>query len=199
MADRRQAPDVPGSGGADLESTASLLARIRDGDTAARDLLLRRFLPALKRWARGRLPRQARDLAETDDLVQETFLKALDHLKEFEPRGQGSFLAYLRRILLNHMKDVIRASKRRPGKEPLGADLPADCPSPLEEVIGRENLERYEAALATLPEKQQDAVILRIELGFTHEEVAALLECHSANAARMMVARALLQLSEVMK
>ena len=82
------------------EPTAVLLRRVRssDGDErqAARDRLMARFLPRLRRWARGRLPHTARSRAETDDLVQLTLLRALRNVDEFENRGDGAFLAYLR-------------------------------------------------------------------------------------------------------
>src|SRR5207249_7571997 len=51
----------PGPPGASpLESTATLLARVRKGDVAARDRILARYRPALHRWAHGRLPSRAR-------------------------------------------------------------------------------------------------------------------------------------------
>jgi RNA polymerase sigma-70 factor (ECF subfamily) len=64
--------------------------------------------------------------------------------------------------------------------------------------MSREVLDAYEAALATLPALQQEAVVMRIEMGFTHREVAEALELPSANAARMMVARALVRIAEAM-
>jgi RNA polymerase sigma-70 factor (ECF subfamily) len=54
------------------EPTVALIRRVRDGDSVARDTLLKRYLPALRRWAHGRLPASARDLSDTDDLVQVT-------------------------------------------------------------------------------------------------------------------------------
>jgi RNA polymerase sigma-70 factor (ECF subfamily) len=187
----------PQSGGG-LETTASLLARLRDGDDSARDRLLLRYLPILRRWAHGRLPARARDIADTDDLVQVTLLAALDHVKEFEPRQEGAFLAYLRRILINRIRDEIRSAGRRPQREPLGVDHVEESASPLERAIGREVLGAYEAALSKLPAEQQQAVILRIEMGFTHQQVAEALGLPSPNAARMMVARALVRVAEEM-
>jgi RNA polymerase sigma-70 factor (ECF subfamily) len=78
----------------DLESTAGLLERVRGGDAGARERLLSRYVPALRRWAHGRLPPRARELADTDDLVQVTLIRALDHLGDFEPRRPGAFLAW---------------------------------------------------------------------------------------------------------
>ena len=70
--------------------------------------------------------------------------------------------------------------------------------SPLERAIGRGAVEAYEEALEELNEDQKAAVILRIELGCKHREVAELLGSPSANAARMLVSRAILRLSEVL-
>jgi len=182
----------------DLETTAALLALVRQGDAAARERLVRRYLPILRRWARGRLPSTARDLAETDDLVQLTLIRALSHVKDFEPRYEGAFLAYLRRALLNSVRDEIRRTRRRPQRVPLDPGIEDPTPSVVEQAIGREALERYEAALAELPEDQREAVILRLEFGFSHQEVADALGKKSSNAARMMVARAVVRVVEAM-
>jgi len=96
------------------EPTVALIRRIRDGDSVARDTLLKRYLPALRRWAHGRLPASARDLSDTDDLVQVTLMRALNNIDEFDARHTGSFLAYLRQILLNQVRDELRRQQRRP-------------------------------------------------------------------------------------
>ncbi len=69
-------------------------------------------------------------------------------------------------------------------------------PSPLEEAIGREMLDDYDDALARLPDSHREAVVLRIEMGFSFQQIADAVECPSANAARMLVARALAKLAE---
>jgi len=65
-------------------------------------------------------------------------------------------------------------------------------------VLGREALAAYERALGRLTGEQHDAVVLRMELGFTHAEVAQALGLPTPNAARMAVARALVRLTEVL-
>lgn len=180
------------------ESTASLLQRVRSGDAPARERLVRLYLPILQRWASGRLPMRARGVVDTDDLVQVSLLKALDKIEGFEPRREGAFLAYLRRILHNQIIDQIRRADRRPRPEELNDNLEHAGPSPLDEAIGRETVDVYEAALARLTPQQQEAVVLRLEMGFTHQQVADAVGCPSANAARMLVARALVRLAEAM-
>jgi RNA polymerase sigma-70 factor (ECF subfamily) len=58
--------------------------------------------------------------------------------------------------------------------------------------------ERYEAALASLSDDDREAIVARVELGGTYEEVAAALGKPTADAARMAVGRALLRLAEAM-
>jgi RNA polymerase sigma-70 factor (ECF subfamily) len=181
-----------------LESTAFLLTRVRDGDEAARDRLIARYLPMLREWARGRLPGGARSLADTDDLVQVTLIRALKNLKDFESRGEGAFLRYLRQILLNAMRNEIRRASRRGPHDELGNGIPAVAPSPLESTISRDTMERYETALERLGQEQQEAVILRVEMGYSYDQIAEALGKNSANTARMVVTRALAHLAMAM-
>ena len=181
-----------------LENTGELLDRVRHGDAGARERLVARFLPLCRRWAHGRLPLGVRDLAETDDLVQSTLLRALDHIEGFEHRGQGAFLAYLRRILMNQVRDEIRRSHHRPRREELSEDWESAAPGPLDHVLSQESLAAYEAALAGLPERSRQAVVLRLEFGFGYQEVAEAVGSPSPNAARMLIARALVLMAEAM-
>lgn len=179
-----------------LESTATLLALARGGDRAARDRLAARYLPILRRVAHGRLPASARGMADTDDLVQVTLIRALNRVELFEPRGEGAFLAYLRRILVNQIKDLTRRAATRPAQVALHAEYESPEPSPLENAIGSERLDRYEAALEALGERDREAVILRLEMGFTYAEIAEALGVSSPNAIRMAVVRALARMSD---
>jgi len=176
------------------ESSVRLIARARVGDRTALDELMARHLPRLRRWASGRLPRWARDVADTQDLVQETLLQTFKRIDKFEVRGDGALQAYLRQGVLNRIRDEYRRAGRRPAAEPLDSQAPDSAPSPLEEAIGRQAVERYEKALQRLRAEEREAIIARIEMGFTHEELATLLGKPSANAARMAVERALLRL-----
>ncbi len=180
------------------ESTASLLARARQGDPGATNRLLARYLPRLTRWANGRLPARVRGLVDTKDLVQLTLLRAFTRLEAFEPRREGAFLAYLCQILLNEIRQALRREARRPAQQALPGDLEAPGPSPLEWAVGRETLEAYEAGLMKLTDEQRQAILLRVEMGLTYQEVADAMESPSPNAARMLVVRGLARLAELM-
>ena len=73
-----------------MVSSLDLLQRAQGGDSAALDLLYARVTPALRRWASGRLPGWARDLLDTEDLVQETVLQTLKHVARFEQLSSAS-------------------------------------------------------------------------------------------------------------
>jgi RNA polymerase sigma-70 factor (ECF subfamily) len=178
-------------------ATAVLLNRARGGDVEAREELFERFIPVLRRWAHRRLPLHARDLNETSDLVQITLLRALNRIDEFEARGEGAFLAYLRRILLNVVREEIRRSARRGPHESLEETLASPYASLAEQVVGLEQMERYQRALETMSEEQQQAVLLRLEFGYTYEQIADAIGKPSPDAARMTVVRAIDQLAQM--
>jgi RNA polymerase sigma factor (sigma-70 family) len=183
----------------DSDSSFELLRRSRSGDVQALNRLLERYMPALRRWARGRLPAWARDVSDTQDLVQDTLIQAMKHLDTFRPQREGALQAYLRQALMNRIRDELRRSHRRPSRTELPETMAANAASPLEQAIGHEALELYEAALAELRESDREAIIARLELGQSYEEVAQILGKPSPDAARVAVHRAMLRLSEKMK
>jgi RNA polymerase sigma-70 factor (ECF subfamily) len=180
------------------ESTLTLLERAQAGDSGALETLIGRYLPRLRRWASGRLPNWARDLADTQDLVQETVVQAFKGIDRFEVRGEGALQAYLRQALVNRIRKEIRRVSRRPVGTTLDTQTIDDRPSPLEMAIGREAVERYEQALGRLRPADREAIVSRIELGLTNEELAQALGKPTPNAARMAVERALFRLAKEM-
>ena len=191
---RRESPPAGG-----VETTADLLQRARLGDEEARNTLFARYLPSLRRWARGRLPRWTRDLRDTEDVVQETLLQTFKRIEVFQPRHQGALEGYLRQALMNRVRDEVRRVGRRGATSEIEDDVHADsAASPLEEAIGQQALERYEAALARLRPEEREVVIARVELGQSYQQIAEGHAKASADAARMAVSRALVRLAEEM-
>ncbi len=190
---------MPDGSSQPLDSTAVLIQRVRDGDRDSLERLIERHLAPLRRYVSGRLPRWARNLADTDDLVQETLLQTFKRLEAFEPRGVGALRAYLRQAILNRIRDELR----RKGREPKATDLDGleldPAQSPLEHAIGQETLERYERALARLTEGDREAIVARVELGYSYEELADVLGKPTPDAARKAAQRALVRLLEEMK
>jgi RNA polymerase sigma-70 factor (ECF subfamily) len=181
-----------------LESTVELVDRSRAGDEAARNRLIQRYLPLLTRWAHGRLPAHARDLSETQDLVQVTLIRAFRQLPSFEVQGPGAFFGYLRQVMTNLLRDELRRVGRRPAMDEIDDAIPEPGASPLGSAITVETLKAYENALAGLAETDREVVMMRIELGMAHDEIAQLTGSPSGNAVRMRVARALASLAQRM-
>ena len=181
------------------ETTFHLLERVRAGDDGALNTLLGRYLPRLQRWARGRLPRWARDITDTDDLVQETLLRSFKQMEHFEHRNDGALHAYLRQAVLNRVRDELRHKSRSPERRELDEKHADDAPSPLEAAIGTQAMERYEMALARLRPEDREAIIARVELGLSYSELAEALGKPSEEAARKAAERALVRLAEEMK
>ena len=186
-------------GAAAPEATIHLLDRARSGDDEALERLFARYLKPLRRWAAGRLPKFARDVADTQDLVQETLLQTFRKLEGFEFRGEGALQAYLRQALMNRIRDELRRFDRRGPREMLDSAEPDAAPSPLEQAIGRQRTERYERALSRLRPEDRESLIARLELGCSYEEMASALGKPTADAARKAAQRALVRLVAEMK
>jgi RNA polymerase sigma factor (sigma-70 family) len=182
----------------EAESSFALVLRARDGDEEALSRLCSRYLPRLERWAHGRLPGWARGGLETQDLAQEALFAAVRHIRSFEPRHEGAFQAYLRLVLMNRVRDQIRRGRRWGQPDALDSNAQARTPSPLEEAIGQQTLENYEAALQRLRSTDREAIIARIEMGLDYAEVAQVLGRPSVAAAHMAVSRALVRLAKEM-
>jgi RNA polymerase sigma-70 factor (ECF subfamily) len=161
-----------------------LLERAKAGDAAALETLLARYGTRLRQWAHRRLPHWARDLSDTDDLVQVTLLKTVRNLGGFSADTELGFQNYLRRAISNAIRDEIRRTRTRPTIAALDPTVASDDPSPLELAVGRGRLARYEAALAKLTVEERDVIVARLEFGFTHGELAAALGKGTPDAAR---------------
>ena len=112
------------------------------------------------------------DLAQADDLAQETFLRAYRGLRGY--RGGAKFSSWLYRIACNVFFSRDRGSREAPVESPAleaGLSEPALLPDTL--------LERYdlERALATLKPRERAALILTYANELTHEEAAVILDC----------------------
>lgn len=96
------------------ESSLTLLEQAPAGDGAALDALLARYRPRPVRWARRRLPQSARDLADTEDLIQNALIKAIRNIEGFVSSGPTGFQNYLRLSVSNAIRDELRKASRRP-------------------------------------------------------------------------------------
>ena len=201
MSDRpgNPVPDrVPGEPPATANST-ELMARAQGGESGALDQLMGRYLPRLRAWASRRVPTWARDGVDTADLVQDTVLHTFKRLPGFEPQRDGALLGYLRRALVNRIRDQFRTAARRPGRVPLDDQYLETGASPLALAIAQEDRERYRQALIRLKPIDRKAIVARLELGYSYEQLALVLMKPTPEAARLAVRRALERLAAEME
>lgn len=180
------------------EPTMELVVRARAGDRFATEAILQRSLPSLKRWAHGRLPASARGTLDTNDLVQDAALHLLRRLGTFEPQHVGAMQAYLRRSVMNRIRDEVRRIGRRPPLLDLQDDQPSDCTSPLEVAIQSQRYGLYRDALIRLPVKDRELIVARIEVQWSLAEIALRFRLNTVDAARMAVSRAVRRLTQAL-
>lgn len=181
--------------GEESRSDSSIaLDAARAGDSAALSALFKRHFPSLRRWSSGRLPRWARTFVDTTDLVQDTLIRTFRRLDTFEARREKALQAYLRTAVMNRVRDEIRRVKAAPVGQELPEDVVDSAPTPFDLAVTGQLLERYRAALATLRPIDRDAIVARVELGYSYEQVAAVIGKATSEAARLTVIRALAKL-----
>jgi len=140
--------------------------------------------------------RIVRDPNDAEDLLQDTYLRALDRLGSY--RGEGEPEAWLRRIAVRLALNQLRARKLRRWL-PLGGGRDASeetglepvdesGPSPDLDAAGSERRRRLEQLLARHPAKAQAAFALRVLEDRPYAEIAALIGCSEATA-RSLVSR----------
>ncbi len=116
----------------------------------------------------------------------------------FTPEREGALQAYLRQAVMNRIRDEIRRVARRPAHGELEGNEVDQARSPLEKAVGMEEIERYEDALGRLRPEERESIILRVELGYSYEELARLLGKPTSGAAHKATKRALVRLAEEM-
>lgn len=155
--------------GCDEGALASLVAA---GNRAAAEELVRRHQAAV----RGFLRVVCYDRSATDDLAQETFLRAIRYADRFDPKYpmRGWLLTIARRLSINHGQKLKR---RRPEA---GVELErlddADASAPDQRMLANEQKELNKAAvnqaIAKLTEPQRVAIVMHYQQGLDLETIA---------------------------
>ncbi len=153
-----------------------------------------------------------RSVLDAEDVMQVTLLEAFLRIRAFEPSGPGAFLAWLRRIADNNLRDAIReleCDKRAPVRRPpVGAGDEAAYVALFEQVTAtgttpsrgaarHEAKQMLEAALGQLPQDYARVVRLYELEGRSSAEVAGLLG-RSPGAVRILLVRARDRLGELL-
>ncbi len=172
---------------------AALVERAVAGDADAFGELYLLHLDAIYRYIRYRVG----DASDAEDLTEQVFLNAWKALPGYK-RRRGSFASWLYRIAHNVVVDYYRRRKPTvymPSQEEV--DWESKQPTPLEQVIGAEEVATLTTAIAQLPEDQQQVIILRFIEGLRHAEVARIIG-KSEGACRIIQYRALVALNRLL-
>lgn len=192
-----------------------LVRRAQEGEYQALNDLFARYYSRILRIVRLRLGRNLRSNLESGDILQETFVAAVNGFDRFEMRNEASLLNWLARIAENQIRaaaDYHGAKKRdsnrqvalRRAREALDSgeityEPASDSPPPLDGLIRDENVEAVEACMDELQEPHRDVILLRNYVGGSWEEVREWICGKSVDAVRMQHARAMTELSKLVR
>ncbi|MBK8975781.1 MAG: sigma-70 family RNA polymerase sigma factor [Planctomycetes bacterium] len=179
-----------------------LLERASAGDTGAVDVLLARYLPALRAFVRLKAGGLLLERESCSDLAQSVCRDVLENAERFRFGGEAEFRKWLFTTAMRKIADRYEhwgARKRRADVQPLGDDEALvgyrAIYTPSHQAMAREELERVEAAFDRLaPDKQQVILMARL-MGLPHAEIARELG-RSEGAVRVLLSRALAELAE---
>jgi len=157
----------------------ALVQRALAGEGNAFRLIMRRNNQRLYRLARGIV----HDDSEAEDVVQEAYVRAFAHLRDF--RGDASLSTWLSRIAINEALGRVRSARRRADLDP-GVETPTEAqviPFPLNaefdperNVAQRQIVQLVEAAIDALPDEFRTVFVARVVEGLSIEETADLLD-----------------------
>ncbi len=161
------------------------------GDGRAFATLVRTHLPMLYRVA----ARTTGNESLAEDAVQETLLIAHERLRRYQPGT--SFKAWLAAIAMKRSHTLARSERRRAAREEK-SPTPHALPAPDGNANARELRARLQQALETLPPKRRRAVIMRLDGGLSHAEIASVLGS-TTGSVRVLVHLAMTSLREALQ
>lgn len=157
-----------------------LVARVQRGDTAAFDLLVRKYQHRIA----ALISRYIRDWSEVQDVAQDTFIRAYRAIKNF--RGDAQFSTWLHTIAVNTAKNHLAANNRRPPGEDIDVEDAEqfesglrlrDTDTPERELMRQQLEQTVVAAVEALPQDLREAITLREVEGMSYEDIAERMGC----------------------
>lgn len=179
-----------------IQADVALIAACQQGDAQA----IREVFELYKDRVYALCHHMAGNAEDAEDLTQEIFVSAFQHLSSF--RAESTFGTWLYRIATNHCLNRLR--KKRPEIHSFDTmnevDIapPAPGPSPEDMVVRKELNRRMERAVAALPENLRIVFVLGTLEGMRYKEIADVCEC-SEEAVKMRIHRARKQVRDKLK
>ena len=196
-------------------ASIDLVRRAQGGEVEALNALFERYYDRVRRVVRVRLGRKLRAHLDSGDILQDTFIRAVQGFERFEMRDDASLIHWLAKIAENQIKDAADhhyAIKRDGAREvalqhlraaqasgELVLDLSASGPLPLDELVRNEDVGVLEECMDALREDYREALLLREYEGADWQAIAGWLDTPTPNAARMLHARAVAELARLVR
>ncbi len=158
------------------QTDLELVARIQGGDEAAFDEFMRRYKHPLLNF----VYRMLGDAAEGEDVAQDVFVRAYQHLGAFKVRSADAKVStWLFTLARNAVIDRQRWRKRHPAEsiETVADPVLATAADTADEASTREIGQHIAAAVAELPEDQRTALTLAEYQGLAYAEIAQVMKC----------------------
>lgn len=175
-------------------SDEQVVERVLQGETALFEVLMRRHNQRLYRVARTIL----REDGEAEDVMQDAYVRAFQHLAQFEARAK--FSTWLTRIAVNEALARLRRRSRYESIEPAEPNgdlmqlLASSAASPEQQASSAETVALLESAILALPETYRTVLVMRDVEDMTTAETADALQISEENVKiRLHRARALLR------
>jgi RNA polymerase sigma-70 factor (ECF subfamily) len=182
---------VTSDAGAEASAEVRLVKRALEGDGRAFATLVEPHLDVLYRIA----ARAAGSTSLAEDAVQEALEIVHRRLPQYAPGT--SFRAFIAAIAVRRARTLLRAELRRSRREATAPDGTRPA-TPAELYAAEETARRIRAALATMPEKRQRVVLLRLDAGLGYAEIACAVGT-TEGSARVLVHHALRDLNEKLR
>jgi RNA polymerase sigma-70 factor (ECF subfamily) len=181
-----------------VDEDVRLMLAFRDGDDGAFEALFERWAGRVLRF----VERMVREPSVAEELVQETFLRVWRARERYQPEAR--FSTWIFTIAGNAARNELRRPFRAAVHDSLDAEregaklleVAADDPPSDELVDARRTGQGLDAALASLPERQREALWLRAVEGLSYAEVAEALAT-SEQSVKALIHRARVALARV--
>jgi RNA polymerase sigma-70 factor, ECF subfamily len=163
-----------------LLSDEQVVSRVLSGQTALFEVLMRRHNERIYRAARAIL----RDESEAEDVMQQAYVNAYSHLRQFD--GRSKFATWLTRIAIHEALARVRRRGRYTNIDPDSSFTSESAtpvtlaPDPERQAFARELGVLIESAIDRLPDGAREVFVLRQVEGMSTEEVAATLDVSEA-------------------
>ena len=197
-----------------VSRSMDLVRLAQEGDQKALNELFGRYYPRVRRIASMRLGRQLRRHLDSDDIAQRTFIGAVRAFDNFEMRNERSLIHWLGKIAEHQIRDAadFHHAQKRDSRRDVALAAVRDAqesgeivyepietgPQPLEDLVQHENAEAVLEALGDLRPRYREVIIVRQFEGSDWATVADVVGVASPDAARMLYARAVTELSKAL-